>query len=486
MRDWMHAGVLAACLGLACCASVPVVDETTGDGHSPAEVRMVGARGPLTQRQSKAILSRLAAQSPDAGALERHLAIEQAVAESPLFAGNHVQILRDGEETFPAMFAAIRGARRSILLEYYIFEDVACDGQQLGDLLVAKAQAGIQVALIYDGVGSIATPSDFIARLQAAGVSMVQFNPPNPLRAGWHFSLNKRDHRKMLIADDSLVIVGGVNLSSTYQSVPGSSLQDVWHDTDLQISGPVVVQLEKLFWDHWREQRGPQLQLESGADPAVPPVAAATTDRPTEATDHATDHAADRTPARPVDPSGGEVVRIIGSAPKRLTSRYYVTVLTAIRNAESNIWITAAYFVPTHQEKESLIRAARSGIDVRLLLPAHSDSSPALQVQHSHYSDLLEAGVKIYERSDGILHSKIMVVDGVWSITGSSNFDHRSVLFNDEVDAVVIGKDTGARLASLFQSDLEHAQAIDLGSWRKRGGLTKAREQFWRLWEKLL
>jgi cardiolipin synthase len=432
---------------------------------------MVGARGPLSRRQSNAILSRLAAQAPNAGALERHLAVEQAVAESPLFTGNSVRILRDGEQTFPAMFAAIRGARHSILLEYYIFEDVSCDGEQLGDLLVAKAQAGVQVDLIYDGIGSIGTPSDFFARLQAAGVKIVQFNPPNPLNAGGHFSINDRDHRKMLIADDSLVIVGGVNLSSTYQSAPGASQdrtpaaghQEVWHDTDLQISGPVVGELKRLFSEHWREQQGPTLGGEgSGTTPA---------------------------PAgndQQGNPAGSEVVRIIGSAPKHLTSRYYVTLLSAIRNAESSIWITSAYFVPTHQEKQGLIHAARSGVDVRLLLPSHSDSSPALQVQHSHYTDLLGAGVKIFERDDGILHSKTMVVDGVWSMTGSSNFDHRSVLFNDEVDAVVLGKETGGQLAAAFQSDVEHAKVVDLASWRQRGQLTKLREQFWKLWEKLL
>src|SRR5262249_10449416 len=150
-----------------------------------------------------------------------------------------------------------------LYLEYYIFEDVSCNGQQLGELLIAKAQEGVRISLIYDGIGSISTPADFFTRLQASGIQVVQFNPPNPLHAGGHFALNERDHRKMLIADGTVVIVGGVNLSSTYQSSPGTSLalspRDVWHDTDLQITGPVVIQLEKLFQEHWREQCGPEL-----------------------------------------------------------------------------------------------------------------------------------------------------------------------------------------------------------------------------------
>lgn len=449
---------LLGCLALAACANVPVFDERLADTHSQSEIEIMGARGPLSKKQSKAVMARLAAQAPDAGALERHLAVEQAVAESPLFAGNQVKILRDGAQTFPAMFAAIHGAKRYLFLEYYIFEDVSCNGEQLSDVLIGKAQEGVRIQLIYDGIGSISTDTEFFARLQAAGIQVVQFNPPNPLHAGGHFSLNDRDHRKMLIADGTQVIVGGVNLSSTYQSAPGSSTvtsaQDVWHDTDLQISGPVVGQLEKLFQEHWREQGGPPM---STGDDSPPPNA-----------------------------DGSEVIRIIGSAPRRLKSRYYVTVLSAIRNSEKNIWMTAAYFAPTHREKEDLIHAARRGVDVRLLLPSRSDSSPALHVQHSHYEALLRSGVKIYERNDGILHSKTMVVDGVWSITGSSNFDYRSVLFNDEVDAVVIGKDTGEQLSTLFEGDLQHAQAIDLESWRKRSIFTKIREQFWRLWEKLL
>jgi cardiolipin synthase len=445
--------VLLGCLLLASCAHVPVFDERLVGTHSPSEIEIMGARGALSKKQSKAVLSRLAAQAPDAGALERHLAVEQAVAESPLFAGNQVRILRDGERTFAAMFAAIHGARHYLYLEYYILEDVSSKGEQLGELLIAKAKEGVHIYVIYDGIGSISTPSDFFTRLQTAGIQVVQFNSPNRV-----FSLNERDHRKMLIADGTVVIVGGVNLSSTYQSAPGSARvkapQDVWHDTDLEISGPVVIELERLFEEHWRDQDGAPMMAEED-------------------------------PGRP-NADGSEVVRIIGSTPKRLKSRYYVTVLSAIRNAEQNIWMTAAYFAPTHREKEDLIHAARRGVDVRLLLPSHSDSSPALHVQHSHYEALLRSGVKIYERNDGILHSKTMVVDGVWSITGSSNFDYRSVLFNDEVDAVVIGKSTGEQLSTLFQNDLQNAQAIDLATWRKRSPFTKMREQFWRLWEKLL
>jgi cardiolipin synthase len=188
----------------------------------------------------------------------------------------------------------------------------------------------------------------------------------------------------------------------------------------------------------------------------------------------------------PLAARGDEVVRIIGSEGGRLKPRYYATLLSAIRSAGTRIWVTAAYFVPTHQEKEALARAARGGVDVRLLLPSHSDSSAALAAQQSHYTELLGAGVRIYERDKGILHSKSVVVDGVWSIVGSSNFDHRSLLFNDEVDAVVISVATGAQLDQYFQRDLERASAIDLATWKRRPLTRKLREHFWRLWEQLL
>jgi len=455
---------LAFCLALAACATVPVVDEADlVKASAGSQIKVFGKRGPLSAKQSKAVLNRLAAEAPDAGALERHLAVEQIVAESPLFIGNHVRILRDGPETFPAMFAAIRAARNYVYLEYYIFEDVSCDGEMLSDLLVRQSKAGIHIRIIYDGVGSIGTDSAFFDKLRAAGVEVIEFNPLNPWK--YHYGFNSRDHRKLLVADGTVAILGGVNLSSTYQSAPSGSsnekadaaqgAKDVWHDTDIEIVGPVVQELETIFRDHWREQEG--IPLEADTDVELPS-----------------------------EPVGDEVVRILRSSPSKLKRRYYVTVISAIRNAESSIWITSAYFVPTHQEKVGLMAAARRGIDVRLLLPSRSDSGPALAVQHSHYEDLLRAGVKIYERDDGILHSKTMVIDKVWSIVGSSNFDHRSVLFNDEIDAVVLGKETGAKLAADFMADLQHARAIDMEQWRHRSTLEHMREGFWKLWESLL
>jgi hypothetical protein len=237
--------------GLAGCAALPHVAPTQAAGAG-TPIQVSGSLGPLSEREAQVIVARLAASAPNAGALERHLAIEQAVAESTLYTGNRVRVLQNGDETFPAMFAAIRGAQHYVYLEYYIFEDVSSDGVLLSDLLLAKRQAGVEIDVIYDAVGSISTPADFLARLQSAGVRIVQFNPLNPLKAKARYSINDRDHRKMLIADGRVVILGGINLSASYESAPGArpakaavppraavggKPQESWRDIDVEISG---------------------------------------------------------------------------------------------------------------------------------------------------------------------------------------------------------------------------------------------------------
>jgi len=456
--------IIAAALALSACAHIPVVDETQllKEAQGTERIRVYGTHGPLSVRQSRAVLARIAAEAPDADALQRHLAVEQIVAESPLYTGNSVRILRDGTETFPAMFDAIAGARHFLYLEYYIFEDVESGGRRLGDLLVDRSRAGVRVCVIYDAVGSLDTPAAFFDRLRSAGVQLVQYNPVNPLKAFGHYAPNMRDHRKILVADDAVAIVGGVNLSTDYESGLTSgggprrsdSADEVWHDIDVEIRGPVVHELTELFREHWREQTGSPLAAEESPDDA---------------------------PA-----SGKEIVRILGSSPKKLASRYYVSVLTAIRTAQSSIWITAAYFVPTRQELRSLEAAARRGVDVRILLPSRSDIGFILSLQRSYYPRLLRAGIKLYEREDGFVHSKSVVVDDVWSLVGSSNFDQRSVLFNDEVDAVMLGNSTAGQLRQVLEHDIAHAQRIGWQQVHEEGALERLKGRFWRLWEKLL
>ena len=450
--------VLAFTLGIAVgCASVPHIDPVPAPSpNTTPQIR--GPRGPLTAQESKALLARSASEPGDAGLLQRHVAIEQEVSDSALLSGNRTKILRDGAASFGAMFSAMKSAVHNINLEYYIFEDIESNGAKLGDLLIAKAKAGVSVNVIYDSFGSAGTPAEFFDSLKAGGVKLVSFNPVNPLESRTGYAPNDRDHRKILVVDGRTAIVGGVNLSASYENsafaksgAAKGAAGDPWRDTDLQIDGPAVGQLQKLFVDHWKAQKGPALDL-TNMFPAIPV-------------------------------GGTALVRTLGSTPANATPEYYVTLLSAIRNAEKSIMVSTAYFVPTDQEIEDLIGAAKRGVDVRLMLPSKSDSPKALAVGHSHYSELLAAGVKIFEMQNFVLHSKTVVIDGVWSVIGSSNFDHRSVIFNDEVDVVVLGSDTAQDMEALFQADQSQAKAINLTAWKKRPFWDRLTEFYAVIWE---
>ncbi len=350
-----------------------------------------------------------------------------------------------------------------------MFEEVCSAEEKLSELLVNRRVAGVQIAVIYDAVGSAHTAPTFLETLRRAGVQLLRFNPLNPLDARRAWSPNRRDHRKILIVDGTVAIVGGVNLSSSYER--SSSYETAasgraagperrratvcrWRDTDLLLRGPAVAQLQQLFLEHWEEQEGDPLQ-EAGFCAL---------------------------PGR----SGPERVGILGSAPACGRPSYYNALLASLRSAGSRVWITAGYFLPTAEQNAALIGAARRGVDVRLVLPSHNDSTAALAVQRFGYAELLKAGVQIYEREGVILHAKTVIVDGSWSAVGSSNFDKRSVRFNDEVDVVVVGARTAEALARLFLADIRQARRIEAAAWRGRPWLQRAREWFWKPWENLL
>jgi cardiolipin synthase len=451
VANWAAASLLAACALPPSAGPEPA---------SAARVQLAGASAPLSAQRSAEFVETLKNGSTPTSIFDRHLAAEQAAAGGPLVAGNKVTLLQDGQATYAAMFKAIGGARDHINLESYIFRDDQI-GKRFAALLIAKQRQGVQVNLIHDGVGTLDTPRSFFADLAANGVRVLEFNPVNPLAAKAPWNPNQRDHRKLLIVDGRRAFLGGINVSNVYsggstqqheQEAQPQPAEEVlpWRDTDLLIEGPIVAELQRLFLDTWQRQHG---------EPLAP-----------------------RRYFPPLPRAGDDVMRAIGSSPDAPYSPIYATLLSAIDSAETDITLTNAYFAPDPQFIEALQRAAARGVDVKLLLPSRTDSWLALHAGRSYYDELLESGVKIYERRDALLHSKTAVIDGVWSTVGSANLDWRSFVHNQEVNAVVLGARFARQMHATFERDLAASREITLADWRRRTLDRRAAEVFARLW----
>ena len=441
------------------CATLPDTDALI-QRHAGQAARFENARGSLSVQKNAAILAELKRKSGDIDILEKQIALEQAIVGSPLILGNKVILLQDGAATYAAMFAAIRAAKDHINLETYIIEDDDI-GRQFADLLLEQQRRGVQVNVIYDSFGAINTPKAFFERLKEGGIEVLEFNPINPLSGNKRWQLNNRDHRKLLVVDGRTAFIGGINISSVYSSGSvvkragkATASKAAWRDTDLQIEGPVVGELQKLFIETWTKQRGKTL-----ASRAYFPTLKA---------------------------AGADIVRAIGSTPDDPYSLIYLTLISAIGNAERQVHLTQAYFVPDPQLLKSLTDAVGRGVDVKLILPSHSDSEMVFNAGRAHYSALLKAGVKIYERRGALLHSKTAFIDGVWSCVGSTNLDWRSFLDNDEINAVVLGRDFAQQMQAMFKADLDASDAIELEQWERRSLLLRIKEWVGTVFSRLL
>jgi cardiolipin synthase len=424
------------------------------------------------------VRARLESKAPGTELLVRHLAIEEEVAGRPLTLGNSATVLVDGPASYRAMFDAIERARDHINCEFYII-DYDATGNRFADALLKKAAAGVAVQLIYDSAGSIDTPPSYFERLRAGGVKVVEFNPINPLKAKRGWRVNNRDHRKLVIVDGRVAFLGGINISGVYSSsssspargggsaasggsrgglgsrmgsAPEGEARNVgWRDTNVRIEGPAVEQLQRLFLDTWSKQGGAALPQRAWF-PALKSV-------------------------------GDHPVRILASGPDSEVPAIYVAMVSAIAGAEKSVHLTAAYFVPDKQTVDVLKAAAQRGVDVSLVLPSYTDLGLVFHAGRSHYSDLLAAGVKIYERQEALLHSKTAVIDGVWSTVGSSNMDWRSFLHNEELNAVVLGFEFARQLESVFQRDVAASVRIEPEAWERRPVETRLKEWAARVWE---
>ena len=464
VRRVIAIALLTTCL----CGCGAVADSPNSVSTAPANayhkhIKFADAQGPLSNAQGKVIIARLEQASGKTDILRRHLAFEQAITGNPLMVGNKVTLLENGADTYRAMLNAIEGADDNINLESYEFMDDPI-GQEFADALIAKQRAGIQVNVIYDSFGSWGTPEAFFQRMRDNGIRVLQFDPLSPAARRFHWAAAHRDHRKLMIIDGQTAILGGINLSDVYSSSPGfesareerdQSHADLgsWRDTDIEIEGPAVAECQKLFIEHWISQDGRPLSP--------------------------------RHYFVPLAQQGNQIVRIIGFAPGEL-SLIYVTLISAINNAETNVYVTDAYFAPDKRMVEAMESAARRGVDVKLLVPGASTSALVEAAGRSHYVDLLNAGVKVYEWRGNMLHAKTATVDHVWSTVGSSNLDWWSIARNDEINATIVSDGFGREMDRMFDRDLQNATEIDPEQWKSRSIFEHAYEDFARTIQSML
>ena len=454
MRQGCRSQLQLYALAIACCVPAACVTVETG-APEPSPVTVSGAKGAVTQSSGDATVARAVADAPDPEAIKRLESLMETISDEPLFKDNEVKLLVDGPETYAAMLTAIAAAKKNVNLETYIFNEDEV-GRRFSDALLAKSAEGVEVRVIYDAMGSRESSPEFFDRMKEGGIHLVEFHPVNPATGGNPLDLNVRDHRKLLITDGYVAFAGGINLDKSYSSSsvlrrrpqgPGPG----WRDTHIQIRGPAVAGIQRLFLVNWKEGGGPAPEDEASLFPK--PVA-----------------------------SGKSLVRVLSSVGgDEKVSPIRVAYGFAMEAASERIWITQSYFAPDPEFLQLMTSAAARGVDVRIIVTGISDSALLLHISRSCYGELLRAGVRIYESAEILLHAKTAVIDGVWSTVGSSNLDYRSFVHNDEVNAVVVGADFGTSMESLFLKDMAISKPILLEEWEDRPLLDKIKEKFSRL-----
>lgn len=347
--------------------------------------------------------------------------------------GNAVRLLVDGREAFPAMLAAIAQARRTVHLETYILR-ADRTGRRFAEALAAAARRGARVRLIYDAVGSLGLPDDFLRDLAAAGVSVHAYRPvrllalPSFLREG-----HRRNHRKILVADGRIGFTGGLNIGEEY--APPEEGGGGWRDNHAQVEGPAAAALDAAFLRLWR--------AETGEDVAPPR-------RPSEG------------------PRMGAWVGVLANQNLIFRHRIRIAILHALRRARRTIDIAHAYFIPDGGIRRALRKAVARGVAVRVLVPECSDVPLAAYAGRRLHDALLRDGVRLYAFTGGVFHGKTIVVDRLWCAVGSYNVDHRSLFHNLELNLHVVDQRFGRDLSEAFEADLAAAREILLADWRRR------------------
>lgn len=345
--------------------------------------------------------------------------------------GNRVQALVNGEQFFPAMLEAVRGAKRTITFETYIYWGGRI-GAQFTDALVERAKAGVKVHVIFDAFGSGKIDKDAVERMKQAGVRVERYNP---VRIEMLARLNNRTHRKILVVDGRVGFTGGAGIGDEWAG--DARNPNEWRDTQFRIEGPVVAQMQAAFMENWIEVTGEVL------------------------------HGVDYFP--PLAPAGKELGQFFISSPGGGGESMQLLYLLSIASAARTIHLSAAYFVPDGNEVRMLVAAAKRGVKIQIIVPGHETDSPIVRrASRSTWGDLLRAGIEIYEYQPTFYHCKVMVVDGLWTSLGSTNFDTRSFTVNDEANLNVFDAQFAGTQLRVFEHDLARSRRITLEEWQNR------------------
>lgn len=356
--------------------------------------------------------------------------------------GNALTLLTHGGDVFREMWRAIESARETVHLEAYILRSDRT-GKEFARRLEAKARSGVRVRVIYDAIGSFGTDPVFINRMRNAGVQFLEYHPVAPWRPRWAW--NRRDHRKSLIVDSRLAFTGGVNISDDHAPLEDLGLD--WHDVHVKVEGPAALELDRVFRQTWYTHTKRWYAL-------APPKAKA---------------------------SKGSRVWVVSNHEFLHRYRIRAAYLSALRAAKRQVIIANAYFVPDHRTTRALAGAARRGVDVRVLVQGNSDVRSVWHAGRYQYEYLLRHGVRLFEWTGPILHSKTAVVDETWATVGSYNMDHRSLLMNLEVNLNVLDAAFARKLSKALLEDISFSKEIDLARWSRRPYLEKVKERWWHL-----
>jgi len=359
----------------------------------------------------------------------------------PFVAGNRVRVLRNGDEIFPAMLAAIRGATTTITFETYIYwsGDI---GREFSQALADRALSGVKVHVLLDWVGSAKMDDTLLDAMRSAGVQIHKFHPPHWSHLG---RLNNRTHRKLLIVDGRIGFTGGVGIAQLWTG----SAQDPehWRDSHFQIEGPVVAQMQAVFLDNWIKVSGDVLH-----GPAYFP---------------------------PLTAVGSSPAQVFSSSPSGSSESMQLMYLLAITSASRSIDLSAAYFVPAELASNALVAAMERGVKLRIVLPGpHIDSETVRSASRARWGALLTAGALIAEYQPTMYHCKVMVVDGLLVSVGSTNFDNRSFRLNDEATLNIMDAEFAAQQTRILDDDLKHARTVNLAEWRERPWREQLAERF--------